>query len=155
MRQFTHINATTVEEAVSILREFKGRARPIAGGTDLLGQMKDDILPTYPEAIVNIKTIADLDYIREDNSTLRIGALSRIEDIATNETVKTGYPALAEAAQRAASPHIREMGTIGGNICQSNRCWYYWSPDNRFPCIRKGGIPRSSSLVTAEGASLV
>lgn len=139
MRQFTHINAATVEEAVSILREFKGTARPIAGGTDLLGQMKDDILPTYPEAVVNIKTIPDLDYIREDNGTLRIGALSRLEDIARDKTIRDRYAALAEAAQRAASPHIREMGTIGGNICQSNRCWYYWSPDNRFPCIRKGG----------------
>ncbi len=139
MREFTHINATTIEEAVSILRELKGTAKPIAGGTDLLGQMKDGILPKYPEAIVNIKTIPDLDYIREDNGTLRIGALSRLEDIATNATVKGRYTGLAEAAHRAASPHIREMGTIGGNICQSNRCWYYWSPDNRFPCIRKGG----------------
>jgi len=139
MKQFTHINAATVEEAVSILREFKGRAKPIAGGTDLLGQMKDEILPEYPEAIVNIKAIADLDYIREEGGTLKIGALSRLEDIATNAAVKGRYTALAEAAHRAASPHIREMGTIGGNICQSNRCWYYWSPDNRFPCIRKGG----------------
>ncbi len=139
MREFAHINATTIEEAVSFLREFKGKAMPIAGGTDLLGQMKDEILHKYPEAIVNIKTIPDLDYIREDNDTLKIGALSKLHDIATNPTVKARYTALAEAAQRAASPHIREMGTIGGNICQSNRCWYYWSPDNRFPCIRKGG----------------
>ncbi|MFH1243460.1 MAG: FAD-dependent oxidoreductase [Pseudomonadota bacterium] len=139
MREFAHINAMTIEEAVSILREFKGTAKPIAGGTDLLGQMKDQILHKYPEAIVNIKTISDLDYIREDNGTLKIGALTRLQDIATNERVKDSYTALAEAAQRAASPHIREMGTIGGNICQSNRCWYYWSPDNRFPCIRKGG----------------
>ena len=139
MREFAHINATTIEEAVFFLREFKGKAMPIAGGTDLLGQMKDEILHKYPEAIVNIKTIPDLDHIREDNDTLKIGALSKLHDIATNPTVKARYTALAEAAQRAASPHIREMGTIGGNICQSNRCWYYWSPDNRFPCIRKGG----------------
>ena len=139
MREFAHINATTIEEAVSFLREFKRKAMPIAGGTDLLGQMKDEILHKYPEAIVNIKTIPDLDYIREDNDILKIGALSKLHDIAANPTIKARYTALAEAAQRAASPHIREMGTIGGNICQSNRCWYYWSPDNRFPCIRKGG----------------
>ena len=139
MRQFTHIDAASVEEAVSILREFNGTAKPIAGGTDLLGQMKDQILPTYPAGIVNIKTIGDLDYIREEGGTLKIGALSRLEDIAKDETIKDRYTGLAEAAQRAASPHIREMGTIGGNICQSTRCWYYWSPDNRFPCIRKGG----------------
>ncbi len=139
MREFAHINATTIKEAVSILREFNGTARPVAGGTDLLGQMKDDILPKYPKAIVNIKTIPGLDYVREEDGTLKIGALTRLHDIATHPTVKGEYTALAEAAHRAASPHIREMGTIGGNICQSNRCWYYWSPDNRFPCIRKGG----------------
>ncbi len=139
MREFAHVNAMTIEEAVSILREFKGTARPIAGGTDLLGQMKDRILHRYPEAIVNIKTISGLDYIREEDGSLKIGALTRLQDIATNQGVKDTYTALAEAAHRAASPHIREMGTIGGNICQSNRCWYYWSPENRFPCIRKGG----------------
>lgn len=139
MREFTHINATTVEEAASILKEHKGRAKPVAGGTDLLGEMKDEILAKYPKTIVNLKTIPDLDYVREDGDALKIGALTRLEDIANHKTVKDKYAALAEAAHRAASPHIREMGTIGGNICQSNRCWYYWTPDNRFPCIRKGG----------------
>ena len=139
MKDFVHLNATTIEEAVSVLREFKGRAKPIAGGTDLLGQMKDQIHANYPKAIVNIKTIPGLGFISENDGKLKIGALTRLEDIATHSIVKEKYTALAEAAHRAASPHIREMGTIGGNICQSNRCWYYWSPDNRFPCLRKGG----------------
>lgn len=139
MRKFTHINASTVEEATSILRQSKGRAEIIAGGTDLLGQVKDDILPEYPEVLVNIKTIPGLDYIKEEDRTLKIGALTRLEDIANDETVKHKYATLAEAAHRTASPHIREMGTIGGNICQSTRCWYYWVPSNRFNCMRKGG----------------
>jgi len=111
----------------------------IAGGTDLLGKMKDEILPVYPEALVNIKTIPGLDSISYENGALSIGALARLEDIAADEVVKRDFHALAEAARRAASTHLREMGTVGGNICQDIRCWYYRNPNNRFPCLRKGG----------------
>lgn len=139
MRKFAHINASTIDEAVLTLRRFGGKASIIAGGTDLLGKMKDDILPTYPEALVNIKSISGLDFIKAEDGMLKIGTLTRLEDIATSATVKGKYTALAEAAHRTASPHIREMGTIGGNICQDIRCWYYRNPRNRFPCLRKGG----------------
>jgi len=139
MKIFKHINAGSAEEATSILKDYGEKAKVIAGGTDILGQMKDDILPEYPEVIVNIKTIPGLDYIKEEGKTLRLGALTRLEDIAKDRTVKGKCAIVAEAARRTASPHVREMGTIGGNICQSNRCWYYWVPDNRFYCMRKGG----------------
>jgi xanthine dehydrogenase YagS FAD-binding subunit len=139
MRKFKHINAQTLEEAVSALRRYGGRAHIIAGGTDLLGKMKDSILPVYPEAVVNIKTIAGLDFLKEEASVLRIGALTRLEDIAREPLVREKYAALAQAASRTASPHIREMGTLAGNICQDIRCWYYRNPNNRFPCLRKGG----------------
>lgn len=139
MRNFAHMNATTLDEAVSALRRYGKKAAVIAGGTDLLGKMKDDILPTYPEALVNIKTIPGLDFITYKDGMLTIGALTRLEDIATNEIIKDEYPALAEAARRTASTHLREMGTIGGNICQDIRCWYYRNANNRFPCLRKGG----------------
>jgi hypothetical protein len=72
-------------------------------------------------------------------TTLKIGALTRLEDIATSDVVNSKYTALAQAAGKTASPHIREAGTIGGNICQFNRCWYFRKPHNRFDCIRKGG----------------
>jgi xanthine dehydrogenase YagS FAD-binding subunit len=101
--------------------------------------MKDEILPTYPEALVNIKTIPGLDLIEEKDGTLSIGALVRLEDIATDTRIIDAYPALAEAARRTASTHLREMGTIGGNICQDIRCWYYRNQNNRFACLRKGG----------------
>ncbi len=139
MRKFVHVNARTIDEAVSVLRRYGAKASVIAGGTDLLGKMKDEILPMYPEAIVNLKTIPGLDFIKEEGGVLRIGALTRLEDIATDSFVRSKYSALAEAAHRTASPHIREMGTIGGNICQDIRCWYYRNPHNRFPCLRKGG----------------
>jgi xanthine dehydrogenase YagS FAD-binding subunit len=101
--------------------------------------MKDRILPRYPEAIVNLKTIEGLDSIKEEGGLLKIGALALLEDIAHDGIVKAKYTALAEAARRTASQHLREMGTLGGNICQDIRCWYYRHPENRFPCLRKGG----------------
>lgn len=149
MKRFKHINAGSIEEATSVLKDYGEKARVIAGGTDLLGQMKDEILPEYPDVLVNIKTISGLDYIREEGKILRLGALTRLEDIARDKTVKEKCAILAEAARSTASPHIREMGTIGGNICQSNRCWYYWVPDNRFYCLRKGG--RVCYALTGDG----
>ena len=139
MRNFAHVNARSIDDAVAALQRYGKKAAIIAGGTDLLGKMKDEILPTYPEALINIKTIPDLDLIEEKNDMLCIGALARLEDIATNQKIRDAYPALAEAARRTASTHLREMGTIGGNICQDIRCWYYRNQNNRFPCLRKGG----------------
>ncbi len=139
MRTFAHFNPRTIDEAVAILQRYGNKARVIAGGTDILGKMKDEILPAYPEALVNIKTVADLDFIETANGVTRIGALTRLDDIARSDLIKESFPALAEAAGRTASPHLRAMGTIGGNICQDIRCWYYRNANNRFPCMRKGG----------------
>jgi xanthine dehydrogenase YagS FAD-binding subunit len=139
MKKFIHFNAQSIEEAVSILNRYQGKGRLIAGGTDLLGKMKDMILPDYPEAVINLKTIPGLDFIREESGTMKIGALTRLEDIAVHPLIKENFTALSQAAGKTASPHIREMGTLAGNICQDIRCWYYRSPNNRFPCLRKGG----------------
>jgi xanthine dehydrogenase YagS FAD-binding subunit len=136
-KKFAHVNAKTVDEAASILSA--GKAAVIAGGTDILGTLRFEILPNYPEVLVNLKSISGLDYIKEEAGMLKIGALTRLEDIAKSAVVRAKYTALAEAAHRTASPHIREMGTIGGNICQLTRCWYFRNPDNRFNCLRKGG----------------
>jgi len=137
MKTFKHINATTVEEATSALAG--GNAVINAGGTDLIGTLRFRILRDYPETVVNIKTIPGIAEIKEEGGMLKIGACTTLEEIALNETIQSKYTALAEAAHRTASPHIREAGTIGGNICQLNRCWYFRKYDNRFDCIRKGG----------------
>lgn len=139
MKSFAHFNATTTGEAVSLLRRYADKAQLIAGGTDLLGKMKDRILPDYPEALINIKTIPGLDGVKEEDGFLKIGALAILEDLAHNPVLVEKYTALAQAARKTASPHLREMGTLGGNICQDIRCWYYRNPENRFPCLRKGG----------------
>jgi xanthine dehydrogenase YagS FAD-binding subunit len=121
------------------LGRYGDRASIIAGGTDLLGKMKDAILPRYPEALIDIKNIPGLDFLKEERGVLRIGALTRLEDIGKEPLIREKYVALAQAAGRTASPHLREMGTIAGNLCQDIRCWYYRNPNNRFPCLRKGG----------------
>ena len=139
MKSFAHFNATSIDDAVSILKRYGGRANLVAGGTDIIGKMKDQILPAYPEALVNLKKIPNMDAIREVEGMLKVGAMAILEDIAYNPIIRERYAALAEAAGRTASPHLREMGTLGGNICQDIRCWYYRHPDNRFPCLRKRG----------------
>ena len=142
MKSFNHINAKTVNEAVGLPGKYKGKAKWIAGGTDLLGALKDRILPDYPAAIINIKTIPGLDYIQEDARGLKIGALTKLEDIVESPIVQEKYKVLAEATESVATPQIRRMGTIGGNLCQDLRCWYYRYPHQiggRFLCYLKGG----------------
>jgi NADPH-dependent glutamate synthase beta subunit-like oxidoreductase/CO/xanthine dehydrogenase FAD-binding subunit len=139
LQYFKHLEATTLDEAVAISDTYKEKATLIAGGTDLLSMLKDNTAPTYPELVVDIKTIPDLAYLREDGRNLRIGPLTTIHEIETNETIRQKYGLLAEAARSVASPQIRNMGTVGGNICQLPRCWYFRYPENFFDCLRKGG----------------
>lgn len=144
MRDFAHYNARSVDEAVALLGRYKSKAKINAGGTDLLSILKDDILPTYPGVIVNIKTIPDLDYIREEGETLMIGALVRLSDVARSPLVNDKYAVMAQAARAVASPQIRNTATIGGNLCQDVRCWYFRYPDSiggRVMCARKGSGP--------------
>ncbi len=142
MRPFEHINAEDIDECVSLLQEHNGRAKVIAGGTDLLGILKGEILPESPELVINIKGIPDLNGIREEKGELIIGALARLSDIAKSSLVQGRYRALAESARAVATPVIRDMATLAGNLCQETRCWYYRYPHvagGRIVCFRKGG----------------
>ncbi len=148
MRPFRHINAGTLDEAVAARQE---KAMIIAGGTDCLGLLKNKVLPLYPAALVNIKNIPGLNYIEEDSGGLRIGALAKLADLASSPVVREKYGVLAEAANSVASPQIRNMGTLGGNLCQEVRCLYYrCSPltGRDYFCLRKGG--RSCFAVTGD-----
>ena len=144
MRNFAHYDARSISEAVKLLAKYKGRAKLNAGGTDLLSILKDDILPEYPDAIVNIKTISDLDYIKEGTGTLRIGSLARLFDVGRSPLITEKFPLLAEAALAVGNPQIRKMATLGGNLCQDVRCWYYRYPSGiggSIQCARKGKGP--------------
>jgi xanthine dehydrogenase YagS FAD-binding subunit len=137
MKNFTHIDATTIADAAAKLAQYGDKANALAGGTDLLGELHLRIRPVQPEYIVNLKTIKDLDYIKEEGNVLKLGALTRLHDIAFSSVVLAKYSALAQAARAVASWQIRNMGTIGGNICQETRCWYFRSSWNKFYCLRK------------------
>jgi len=144
VRSFTHINARTIEEAHLLLGKYKGKAVINAGGTDLLGVLKDEILPGYPKVVINIKNISGIDSITENERGLTIGSLAKLSDIAASPLIKERYPVLAEAAYSVATPQIRNAATIGGNLCQDVRCWYYRYPRHiggLIQCARKGSGP--------------
>lgn len=135
MKNFSYINARSLEQVPALLGRSWDDAVVMAGGTDLIGEMKD--YSAVPKRVVNLKTIDGLNYIQQDAATLRIGALTTLTDILTNDVLTREYPVLRQAVSVIASPQIRNMATLAGNILQRPRCWYYRSED--FPCLKKGG----------------
>jgi xanthine dehydrogenase YagS FAD-binding subunit len=146
MYKFTHVNATTLTDAATALG--KGKTQVIAGGTDLLTYMKGMCSPNPPTTLVNIKNVApSLDYIKVDGGTLKIGSLTSIADIAASSVVSGGWNVLAQAAAAVSAPELRNMGTIGGNICQKPRCVYFRNELNNFNCLRKDSKGSCFALV--------
>jgi xanthine dehydrogenase YagS FAD-binding subunit len=132
---FSYIRPASLREAGAQLTSREhGKIVVFAGGTDLVGSMKDNLIA--PERVVHIKHLKELQGIRPGNGTLRIGAATLLADVVDNETVQTQAPLLAMAAGKIGTPQIRNMGTIGGNLCQRPRCWYF---RNNFPCYKHGG----------------
>ena len=105
-----------------------------AGGTDLFGCLRDRVFEA--SALVSLNNIKELRGITDAGSGIRIGALTTITEIAASPIIRDQYPVLAQAALEVASPQLRNQGTIGGNLCQKPRCWYY---RGEFLCLRKGG----------------
>jgi xanthine dehydrogenase YagS FAD-binding subunit len=112
----------------------------IAGGTDLISFLKTRCLPDaqLPKYVINLKTIPNLDYIKEDTG-LKLGAMATLDKIAFSPVVLAKWPILAAAARGVAMWQVRTVGTIGGNICAKKRCWYYRSTWNKFQCVLNGG----------------
>ena len=128
----------TVDETVSLLDEFREDARIIAGGVDLIGLMKSKVVS--PSVLINIKGVRELNGIHERPEGIDIGSLTTIDDIEHSSLINNKIPLLSEIAGSVGSPQIRNMGTLGGNLCQDVRCWYYRrSPvtGNSFTCRRK------------------
>ena len=124
MRAFEYASPTSMEQAVSLLGNSWDDAAPLAGGTDLLSLMKDDVFA--PRRLVNIKEIGALRGITfSPRQGLRIGALVTIQELVDNARVREAYPVIAKTADEIAGPQVRNMSTIGGNLCQRPRCWYY------------------------------
>jgi xanthine dehydrogenase YagS FAD-binding subunit len=123
MRAFEYASATTKEQAVQLLGNSWDDAAVIAGGTDLISLMKDDVV--HPKRLVNIKEIKELSGIRSrSDKRLAIGALTTIQDLIDDAQAR-GYRAVVQAAEGITSPQIRAMGTVAGDLLQRPRCWYY------------------------------
>lgn len=140
MRDFEYFEPATIDEAISLLAKYGKRAKVLAGGTDLLVTMKQGVV--NPDYLVNIKKIAGMSYIVYDEKEgLRIGALSTLREVASTPLVQNRFSVLAQAARQVGAPRIRNMGTIGGNLCQDAKCLYYpWAQLwHRPPCYRAGG----------------
>jgi len=138
--KFECLEPKSVKEASSILAD-NPTAKILAGGTDLLVNMKHRV--EMPSILVNLKRASDLDFVIQDNGVLRIGALTPLKKIYQTQFIVEKAPALASAASSVGSYHHQTMGTLGGNICQQNRCKFYnqslWWRSARATCFKAGG----------------
>jgi xanthine dehydrogenase YagS FAD-binding subunit len=134
MDNFSYSRPATLREATTLLERERGKVALIAGGTDLLGELKDHL--ASPARLVTIRQLKDLQGIRAARGGLSIGAATLLADVVESTAVQQQAPLLAMAAGKVGTPQIRNMGTIGGNICQRPRCWYY---RNNYPCFKHGG----------------
>jgi xanthine dehydrogenase YagS FAD-binding subunit len=123
MNNFEYANPATLKEALALLGNSFGDAAVLAGGTDLLSLMKEYLVE--PKRLVNVKNLKELQGIAKSGGGLRIGAAVTIDELMENAAVRAEFPALVHAARGITSPQIRNMGTVGGDLCQRPRCWYF------------------------------
>jgi xanthine dehydrogenase YagS FAD-binding subunit len=141
MDNFSYSRPATLRDASGLLEKERGKVALIAGGTDLLGELKDNT--AAPERLVTIRHLKELQGIRGARGGLTIGAATLLADIVESAAVRQQAPLLGMAAGKVGTPQIRNMGTIGGNLCQRPRCWYY---RNNYPCFKHGGNTCFSAL---------
>jgi len=135
MREFRIAQPGTVEELAALLAETKEKTALMAGGTDLIDELKSGV--SQAGLVVDLQGIASLSGLARDKDGLRIGPLTTVEKLAANPEVDNDYAILREAALSLATPQLRHAGTVGGNLCQRPRCWYYRDPE--VVCRKKGG----------------
>jgi xanthine dehydrogenase YagS FAD-binding subunit len=139
MKNFTYYQPKSVEAAVGLLEEERGKVELLAGGTDLMDLMKEYV--AQPDRVVSLSGVPgqEVNNITRDDTTqiIGIGAMVSLARIAENQVLRQTYPGLCSAAGVIGGPQIRNMGTLGGNLCQRNRCWYF--RDEHVKCLLKGG----------------
>jgi xanthine dehydrogenase YagS FAD-binding subunit len=137
MKSFTNANPRDLPHALALIRQAQadGRHASIAGGgSDLLGMIKERI--ETPDVLINLKSVKGLDQIATEKGGLKIGGLATLDTLARHQAIRRQYAVLAEAADSVATPQIRNVGTLAGNVAQRPWCWYY---RNGFPCFKAGG----------------
>ncbi len=135
MKEFKIAQPQSLDQVSSLLSKEKTNYVLMAGGTDLLDEIKNEIIA--PEVVIDLKSVPNLTAIKTDKTHVSIGAMTNIADLAENPIIQEQFPGLVEAALSLASPQLRNVGTVGGNLCQRPRCWYYRDPDTI--CRKKGG----------------
>jgi xanthine dehydrogenase YagS FAD-binding subunit len=124
MQNFEYASPTTLQAAIHLLAEAKGDSAVLAGGTDLLSLLKEGV--AKPVRVVDLQKVKELKHIESRSGTgLRLGTLVTFDELIENAEVQKNYPALVQAARGVSSPQVRSMGTVGGDLCQRPRCWYY------------------------------
>src|SRR2546426_7294408 len=137
MKTFTNSNARDVQQAVTLVQQTHrdGKAASfVGGGSDLLGLVKERLVA--PDVLVNLKTIKGLDQVTPAAGGVNIGGLITLDTLSHNPVIRRDYAVLAEAAETVATPQIRNVGTLAGNVNQRPWCWYF---RNGFPCFKNGG----------------
>ncbi len=137
MKTFTNSNARDPQQAVRLAQDAHKAGKAVsfvAGGSDLLALVKERTV--QPDVLVNLRTMQGAGQVTSNGGTVTIGSGVTLEALSRHETIRTQFPALAEAAGSVATPQIRNVGTIGGNVAQRPWCWYY---RNGFPCYKNGG----------------
>jgi xanthine dehydrogenase YagS FAD-binding subunit len=142
MKSFEYQAASSVGEAVARLQQAKGTGAPMGGGTDLVGLMKNRVV--NPELVVDLKVVDSLTYIRRQDGGFALGAATTVADVQFSAELGSDYPLLRKAASLVASQQIRNQGTVGGNLCQRPRCWYF--RNTLTPCLRRDGTYCSAVL---------
>jgi len=137
MKTFANKNPQTLEQAVSFVQQAQKDGQTpsvVGGGSDLLGMVKEFIIK--PDVLVNLKTIKGLDQVTPTAAGVNIGGLITLDTLGSHPLIRSQYSVLAEAAETVATPQIRNVGTLAGNVCQRPWCWYF---RNGFPCLKNGG----------------
>jgi len=137
MKTFSNSNARDFQHAVSVAQQARKEGHTpsfVGGGSDLLALVKERIVE--PDVLVNLKTIKGLDQVKPANGGLNIGGLITLDALSRNDVVRRQFTVLAEAAETVATPQVRNVGTLAGNVCQRPWCWYF---RNGFPCYKNGG----------------
>jgi xanthine dehydrogenase YagS FAD-binding subunit len=137
MKTFANVNARDAKHAVTLAQQARRDGQVAAfngGGSDLLGMVKERIVS--PDVLVNLRTVKGLDQVSSARGMVNIGGLITLDELSKNPQIRRDYAVLAEAAESIATPQIRNVGTLAGNVCQRPWCWYF---RNGFPCYKAGG----------------
>ena len=137
MKGFSNFNPKSLQETVSLLKESRQGGEVtsvVGGGSDLLGMIKEERIA--PDVVVNLKNVESLQGIEAGSDGVRIGGLVTMDELSRHPVIRSQYTVLAEAAGSVATPQIRNVGTVAGNVCQRPWCWYY---REGFPCFKNGG----------------